>query len=277
MPHIKSNGIDLYYEETGTGIPLIFVHEFAGDYRSWEAQVRFFSRRYRCITYSARGYFPSEVPEVSEAYSQDNAILDLLGLMDGLGLEKAHVCGLSMGSYTTVLFGLNHPGRARSLTIAGSGYGSGPARKEFHTQMGQLADQMLAEGMAANATHYTESDTRLQLRAKDPRGYQEFVTHFLEHSAVGSAYTLKGVQGQRPDITQLGDKLKTLHVPAMVMLGDEDVPGFDGSLFMKRTIPGAGFELFPRSGHAINLEEPQRFNRSLLEFLTLVDSGRWKA
>ncbi len=83
------NGIELYYEETGSGYPLIFCHEFAGDLRSWEPQVRHFSRRYRVITYNARGYPPSDVPNDVSAYSQMQAVEDIVGLMKHLQLPQS--------------------------------------------------------------------------------------------------------------------------------------------------------------------------------------------
>ena len=277
MPKVRVHKIDLYYEEAGTGIPVVFVHEFAGDWRSWEAQVRFFSSRYRAVTFSARGYLPSDVPESSKDYSQDNQIEDLRGLMDALSIEKAHLCGLSMGSYTSLLFGIKYPERCRSLTIAGSGYGSGANREEFHRQIAHVADQMLQEGMKAVSGTYTLGPARVQLQNKNPRACEEFRRQFEEHSAKGSAYTFLGVQRKRPSITDLGDQLRKMTLPVLVMLGDEDDRGLEGSIFMKRNIPRAGLEIFPRSGHTLNLEEPEHFNRSLLEFMTAVDAGRWEA
>ncbi|MEI7926089.1 MAG: alpha/beta hydrolase, partial [Chloroflexota bacterium] len=123
MPHVNANGVSLYYEERGTGTPMIFVHEFAGDSVSWHLQMRHFARRYRCIAYNARGYPPSEVPQDLASYSQDHAVDDLLGVMDGLGIEKAHIVGLSMGGYATLHFGIRHPERVLSLVVAGAGYG----------------------------------------------------------------------------------------------------------------------------------------------------------
>ena len=99
----------LFYEDVGDGVPLIFVHEFAGDYRSWGPQVRAFARRYRTIAFNARGYPPSDVPDDPLAYSQDQAVEDIRGLLDALGIGRAHICGLSMGGYATLLFGLAHP------------------------------------------------------------------------------------------------------------------------------------------------------------------------
>jgi pimeloyl-ACP methyl ester carboxylesterase len=276
MSIVKANGIQIYYEEAGRGKPLVFVHEFAGDWRSWEGQMRFFSGRYRAVTYSARGYLPSDVPEDPERYSQDFQVEDLRGLMDALEIDRAHICGLSMGSYTTLLFGLKYPDRAHSLTIAGSGYGSGKNRRQFQEEMSQVAETMLKEGIAGIEKTYTVSPGRVQLQNKNPRGWEEFRRQFLEHSSKGSAYTLLGVQAKRPSIIHLQDSLKKMILPVLVILGDEDEGVIEGSLFMKRNIPRAGLEIYPRSGHAVNLEEPDRFNRSVLDFITTVDSGAWE-
>ena len=121
MPFAQVGGVNLFYEETGQGAPLVFVHEFAGDYQSWHLQVRCFARRYRTIAYNARGYPPSDVPDKPEAYSQQLAADDILGVLDHLRIDRAHICGLSMGGYAVLHFGVPHPGRPLSLTVAGTG------------------------------------------------------------------------------------------------------------------------------------------------------------
>src|SRR6185312_5354880 len=133
MPMLTTDdGVRLHYEEAGSGTPIVFVHEFAGDSRSWEPQLRYFSRRYRCVACNARGYPPSDVPEDFERYSQARARDDIRAALDALKIERAHVVGLSMGANATLHFGLAYPQRAISLTFAGGGYGSSPAtRKEF--------------------------------------------------------------------------------------------------------------------------------------------------
>jgi pimeloyl-ACP methyl ester carboxylesterase len=277
MPKVQVNNINLYYEEAGSGIPLVFVHEFAGDWRSWEAQMRFFSSRYRTVTFSARGYLPSDIPDSPEDYSQDYQIEDLKGLMDALKIEKAHLCGLSMGSYTSLLFGIKYPQRCRSLTIAGSGYGSGANREYFHKEIVRVADQMLKGGMKSVSGDSLVAPARVQLQNKNPRAWDELRRQFEEHSAKGSAYTFLGVQRKRPSIIDLGEALRKMALPVLVMLGDEDDRGLEGSIFMKRNISRAGLEVFPRSGHTLNLEEPEHFNRSLLDFITTVDAGHWEA
>src|ERR1700682_3810856 len=112
MARALVNGVNLYYEDVGQGVPMLFVHEFAGEVASWAPQVRFFARRYRTIAYNARGYPPSDVPDKPEAYSQIQAAEDILGILDHLKISKAHICGLSMGGYAVLHFGLRHPQRA---------------------------------------------------------------------------------------------------------------------------------------------------------------------
>src|SRR6266536_1950779 len=124
MPLAPINGIEIYYEEHGQGAPIVFSHEFAGDYRSWAPQVRFFARRYRTITYCARGYPPSSVPTELAAYSEEQSVEDLYELIRFLGIEKAHVVGLSMGGNVALKIGLAHPEVCASLVVAGAGFGS---------------------------------------------------------------------------------------------------------------------------------------------------------
>jgi pimeloyl-ACP methyl ester carboxylesterase len=276
MPHARVNGVNLFYEETGQGVPLVFVHEFAGDYASWHLQVRFFSRRYRTIAYNARGYPPSDVPDDPRAYSQDQAVDDIVGVLDHLGIAKAHVCGLSMGGYASLHFGLRYPQRALSITVAGAGYGSVAAERErFRKDSEEVARRFEADGMAKVAEFYTKGPTRVQFMDKDPRGWKEFYDQFAAHSAKGHALTMRGVQMSRPSIYELEAGLEKLEVPTLIVTGDEDDPCLEPGIFMKRKIRAAALVVLPRSGHTINLEEPEAFNRALLDFLTAVDGGRW--
>jgi pimeloyl-ACP methyl ester carboxylesterase len=276
MPKAKVNGINLYYEEHGQGTPLVFVHEFAGETRSWDPQVRFFSRRYRTIAYSARGYPPSDVPDDPAAYSQQQATDDIRGLLDALRIDRAHVCGLSMGGYAALHFGLSYPARALSIVVAGCGYGSVPGDREAFKKDAELTAQRFEkEGMAAAAEFYSRGPTRVQFLDKDPKGWHEFHDLLTAGSAKGHMLTLRGVQMTRPSVFDLGDRMEKLDVPTLVVTGDEDEPCLEPSVFMKRKIPTAGLVIIPKSGHTINLEEPDVFNRVVLDFLTAVDQGRW--
>ena len=273
MAYASVNGVNLYYEEHGSGYPLVWSHEFAGDYRSWKPQVQFFTRRYRVITYNARGYPPSDVPESLDDYTQEQAVDDLQGLLEHLNIERAHIGGLSMGGNVALNFGLTYPEMARSLIVAGTGSGSTDV-EPFRRNVNARADVMRAGGMEAMGD-YLNSGTRVQLLRKDPVGYEEFRQGFLEHSPIGSASTFAGIQGRRPPIFDLEDRMRALDVPTLIMTGDEDEPCIEPSVFMKRCIPRSGLVMMPQAGHAINLEDPDVFNRIVLDFLTAVEQGSW--
>ncbi len=277
MPHARTDdGVALYYEETGSGEPIVFIHEFAGDYRAWEPQLRHFGRSFRCVAYNARGYPPSDVPEDPESYSQDRARLDALAVLDHLGIERAHIVGLSMGGFATLHFGLHHPDRAFSLVVAGCGYGAERDRREqFRAETEATASFIESASVAAFADRYAQGPTRVQFQNKDPRGWAEFREQLAEHSLRGSANTMRGVQSRRPSIYDLEDRMRELRVPTLILTGDEDDPCLTPNVFMKRTIPSAALITLPNSGHTINIEEPLLFNQAVDWFLGQVRSGRW--
>jgi pimeloyl-ACP methyl ester carboxylesterase len=270
------DGVKLYYEETGSGVPVVFVHEFAGDIRSYEPQVRYFSRRYRCVVYNARGYPPSDVPENFESYSQTRARDDIRDVLDQLGIEKAHIVGISMGGFAVLHFGFAYPERALSLVVAGCGYGASPdKRQQFHDETARTAAQIAEKGMEIVSKSYGAGPTRVQYLNKDPRGYAEFLQQLGEHSTLGSANTMRGVQARRPSLWDLVDDMKRLDVPTLVATGDEDDPCLEPGLLMKRHIKSAALVVLPNTGHALNLEEPDLFNRVCDDFFHQVESGRW--
>jgi pimeloyl-ACP methyl ester carboxylesterase len=277
MPHLSTDDdVRLYYEEVGRGTPIVFVHEFADDIRGYEPQLRYFARRYRCIAYNARGYPPSDVPPEWTRYSQERARDDIRAVLDALNIAKAHIVGLSMGGFATLHFGLAYPERALSLVVAGCGYGAEPQkRQQFLEETAKTAALIESAGMAEAAKIYSVGPTRVQYQNKDPRGWAEFAARLAEHSSLGSANTMRGVQGRRPSLWDLVEPMRRLEVPTLIMTGDEDDPCLEPALLMKRTIPTAALVVFPNTGHALNLEEPALFNQSCDDFFHQVESGRW--
>ena len=277
MPHLTTDdGVKLFYEEIGSGTPVVFVHEFAGDSRSWEGQMRHFGRRHRCIAYNARGYPPSDVPDDGERYSQDRARDDIRCVLDALSIDKAHVVGLSMGGFATLHFGFTYPARARSLVIGGCGYGASPdKRQQFAEETDAVAKRIEEAGMAKVAEAYALAPSRVQFQNKDPRGWREFADQLARNSTPGAARTMRGVQKRRPSLFDLVERMKTITAPTLVMTGDEDWPCLEPALLMKRTIMSAALVVMPNTGHTINLEEPDAFNAHLDLFFRTVDAGRW--
>lgn len=277
MPHITTDdGVRLHYEESGRGFPVVFVHEFAGDARSWEPQLRHFGQRYRAIAFNARGYPPSDVPDDPGKYSQARAADDIASVLDELNLSQAHIVGLSMGGFATLHFGFRHPGRARSLAVCGCGYGAEPSERDKFREEGANTVAFIREhGMAKFAERYAFGPTRVQFQNKDPRGFAEFLAQLAEHDPVGAALTQLGVQRERPSLWDLTEEMKALRAPTLVLTGDEDWPCLLPGVLMKHHIPASALAVMPNCGHGINLEDPDGFNRIVGDFLAQVDSGRW--
>jgi pimeloyl-ACP methyl ester carboxylesterase len=278
MPYATADdGVRLYYESAGSGAPVIFVHEFAGDHRSWEPQLRHFSRRYHTVAYAARGYPPSDVPTEIERYGQSRAVADLCAVLDAVDAPRAHVIGNSMGGFAALHFGLCHPERALSLVAAGCGYGAHPETQEsFRDESEKVATAFDAEGSAATAQWYGYGPARVQFQAKDPRGHAEHIAMLGEHNPIGAALTMRAVQKARPSLYELRDELAALQVPTLIVAGDEDEGVLGTDLMLKRTIPRCGLLVLPKTGHVSNLEEPELFNRHVERFLGQVEHGQWR-
>src|SRR5450432_122693 len=281
MPHITSrDGTRLYYEEVGEGTPVVFVHEYAADYRTWEPQLRRFSRQYRCVTYSQRGYPPSDIPSDPDKYSQDIFRDDVIAMLDALKIDKAHVVGHSMGAATALHVGIHYAKRCISVTAAGCGYGSSPDPKVVEASRAASREPgkiFATESMEVAGTRYADGPTRQAQKNKDPRGYAHFVKMLTEHSALGHSMTMLNLQAKRPTLWDMEADLKKFSPSLLVIVGDEDDWCLDASIFLKRTVPTAGLVVIPRSGHTITSEEPAKFNAAVAELFSAAEAGRWLA
>ena len=274
MPMARVNGVDLCWEETGQGAPLVWLHEFGGDLRSWEPQVRYFSRRYRVITYNHRGYPPSSVPTSARDYSEELLVEDLHQLLAELGLGPVHLGGCSMGANVARDFALAHEDMTRSLVLVGAGAGS-VNRAQFLAAQEAIATDLEREGIASLVRTFGSLPTRTSFREKDPRGFAEFLRYIGEHDAQACAHLAREVLGKRKTVGELESGLQALRVPTLIMAGDRDEPCVEPSLMMRRLIPHAGLVLLPGCGHTPNSEEPGLFNLHVAEFLAAVEAGRW--
>jgi len=277
MPYVQSDGARLYYEEAGTGTPIVFVHEFSGDLWSWEKQLQHFSRHYRCIAFNARGYPPSDVPKPLSAYSHRHAVDDIAAVMRALGVRKAHIMGCSMGSRSTLDFGIDYPRMAMSLTMIGIGSGADPRNKSAFAKANETrARHYEQDGLAAVLKGLRVAPNRIQLKQKNPRAFDDFCRRFMQHSAQGSANIVRRVQGRRPSLFGMTRALASLRVPSHVVVGDEDPGAIDSGLFMKRVSRAVRLTVVPATGHLVNLEEPDLLHRLTEDFYALVESGRWR-
>ena len=277
MPYaVASDKVRLYYEEVGSGTPILFVHEFAADHTNWEPQMRYFSRGHRCIAYAARGYTPSDVPPSSDLYTYKHFYTDALAVLDHLNIQKAHFVGLSMGSYSSLHVALNAPSRMLSMTLAGVGSGSNLEHLDaWRQQCRETADQFEKLGAVEVAKVTREALARIPFLVKDPRGHADFYAALARHDSKGSANTMRSFQGGRPSIYTLTVAIRTVLTPALIICGDEDDACVEPSLFLKKHLPAAGLTFFPKTGHVLNLEEPALFNDMVQRFIALVEAGRW--
>jgi pimeloyl-ACP methyl ester carboxylesterase len=262
-------------EVTGNGLPVLFIHEFAGDLRQWERQVRAISRTHCCITYNARGYPPSDVPEDAERYSQDIVIGDALAVLSSVSAGPAHIVGHSMGAYTALHLGIRHPGKCLSVVAAGVGFGSDPSeRAGLLAQMAETGRMFRDLPMAQSAERYAAAPMRAAFARKDPRGFAEFVGWLSEHSPLGHALTMENLQMKRPTLQEMADGLKGFAPPLLVIAGDEDFPCIEGSLLIKRLAPQAGLLVMPHTSHMMPTEEPETFTAAITEFIRRADTRR---
>jgi pimeloyl-ACP methyl ester carboxylesterase len=274
MPMVSGNGVQLYWEATGKGAPLVWVHEYGGDFRSWEPQVRYFARRYRVITYNQRGYPPSTVPTAARDYAQTLLVDDLHQLITHLKLGPVHLGGCSMGANVARDFALAHPDAVRSLALVGAGAGS-VNREQFLQAQESTAASLEREGIAARLRAFDTVPTRATFKAKDPRGFAEFLRQAGEHDVQACTHLAREVMAKRKTVVELEADLKALRVPTLILVGDRDAPCLDPSLLMRTWMPHAGLVVFPACGHTPNLEEPALFNLHVAEFLAAVNAGRW--
>jgi proline iminopeptidase len=277
MPHaVTRDNVRLYFEEAGSGTPILFLHEFAADHTNWEPQLRYFARGHRCIAYSARGYAPSDVPASAEVYTYAHFYTDALAVLDHLEIAKAHFVGLSMGAYSSLQVALNAPERLKSMTLAGVGSGSSLENLEmWRAQCRGNAEQFETLGSGEVAKVTRDAPGRIPFLLKDPRGHADFYAALARHDARGSANTMRSFQGGRPSIYTMTEAIRKAATPALIICGDEDDNCVAPSLFLKQHLPAAGLTFFPKSGHVLNLEEPALFNEMVERFIALAEAGRW--
>jgi len=272
MPFVQSEGARLYYETAGSGTPIVFLHEFSGDLWSWEKQIQHFSRHYRCIAFNARGYPPSEVPKKVSAYTHEQAVDDVATVMRHLKIKKAHIVGCSMGSRTTLDFGLRYPRMCMSLTMIGIGSGGDPNDTATNKRVAETrARAYEEEGLAEVLKQLKKAPNRIRLKQKNPRAFDDFCRRFMQHSAQGCAHISRRVMARRPTLSKMRKQLSAMKVPGLIVVGDEDAGAVETGLFLTQTSPAMRLAVAPATGHLVNLEEPELLHQLCESFFADVE------
>ena len=205
MPHLTTDdGVKLYYEETGKGIPIVFVHEFAGDYARGSRRCAISRATIAASPTMRAAIRPPTCRRTAEKYSQERARDDIRAVLDALKIDKAHIVGLSMGGFATLHFGFTYPtAPARWWWPAAATAPSPTSAPSSPPRSGETAT-LRGSGMAKAAEGYALGPTRVQFQNKDPRGWREFADQLAEHSTEGAALTMRGVQAKRPVAVRTG-------------------------------------------------------------------------
>ena len=280
MPTIQTeDGISLYFEESGAGDPILFVHEFGGDYRSWAHQVPVFFRTHRCLTYSARGFLPSSVPDDRNCYGQAWATSDALAVINHLNIERVHLVGTSMGSFTSLDFALKHPERTLSVTLVGNS--SGPRndaeRNEYRrVWIGEEVRLREAQG-TVGAVKVLENDPAYQsLQKNKPGAWATYAENLREQSVLGAIHILSTLHWNRRSLFDVETQLRTFDKPVLLVTGDDDyyLVG-ETNQFLNEVLPDCSWHNFQGTGHLVNIEKSTEFNELLGEFLRSVNTEKY--
>ena len=250
---VAQDGVRLYFEEAGSGTPIIFLHEFAADHTNWELQMRI-SRASAAASPIPPAVTRLRRARAKEVYTYRHFYTDALAVLDHLEIDRAHFVGLSMGAYSSLQIGLHEPERALSLTLAASARDEpGKPRSVPQTVPGQwraIRDHRVGRKLRKRRAR-RQPDSFL---VKDPRGHADFYAALARHDAKGSANTMRSFQGGRPSIFTLTDTIRKVPTPALIICGDEDDNCVEPSLFLKQHLPAAGL------ARRIGLAECERWN-----------------
>ena len=277
MPTTTVRDIELYYEEHGSGDPLLCIMGFATDSTGWLLQTPAFAERHRTIVFDNRGVGRSAKP--TGAYTIHEMADDAVGLLDHLGIDRAHVLGLSMGGMIAQELVLRHPHRVRGLVLAATfpepDVASEASRTMLFTQMGgsiSEAGEMQIDFTALNPLTFFQhmlplvfSDAFIQNEL--PKLMQMF------SGALQYGFSIEAILGQMQAIMahKATDRLTQVKAPALVLTGDADrLISPANSDVLARAIPGARLVRIPGGTHGFNIEMPDVFNRTVLDFLATV-------
>ena len=272
-----ADGVKIFYEVQGEGAPIVFVHEFGGDYRSWARQVATLKSDHRCISFSARGFWPSEAPDEETSYGQSRSSSDLLALIDHLVLDAVHLVGTSMGSFTSLDVALAHPERVLTLTLVGNSSGPRDALERDQYRQNWIGEEVrLREARGpAGAVDVLRSDPAYRsFQANDPESWATYATNLEQQPVHSAIHILKTLHWSRVSLFDQADRLRAFDKPVLLVTGAEDYYLVaETNDFLVQTLPSCQHLHFDRTGHLANIERAAEFNAALRSHVERI-SGR---
>lgn len=254
-----SDGLEIAYDDVGTGIPTVFIHGFPHNRSLWAPQVNALVDRARCLAPDLRGFGDSMA---APPYSMDQYADDVVALMDAAKVERAIIAGLSMGGYVAFALWRRHRARVRALVLADTKAGAdSPEAKQKRRDMIGLAKERGSEGVAdAMIGGMVGKSTR----EKSPEIVDAMHAMLAAAPVDGVVGALEALM-ERPDSTPT---LAAIDVPVLIVVGEEDaLTPVKESEAMHAAISGSRLEVLSGAGHVSNVERPAAFNHVLTEFL----------
>jgi pimeloyl-ACP methyl ester carboxylesterase len=271
MPYARTDDrVRIYYEEHGAGTPLVLAYGIGGNAGLWDVNVPALAARHRLVLWEPRGHARSDSPEDPAKYSFAHWVVDLRGVLDHLGLRRAHVGGLSLGAGIATRFALKFPGRVRSLLVTNSSSAAGlPLSVENIVMRARSIEVALTQGMDAMAEFAMASNPNVVERLRiDPGAKAEFYDYYRKLTPVGYANALRALLA----MDHITDQLPRLRMPVLLIGGDRD-PSLGPMKVMHRTVKGSKLVVLSPASHFANRDQPEAWNRAALDFLARCDAG----
>ena len=270
MPFARTDDrVRLYYEEHGTGgTPLVLAYGIGGNADMWDVNREALAARHRLVLWEPRGHAKSDSPEDPAKYSFQRWALDLKAVLDHLKIKKAHVGGLSLGAGIATRFALRFPARVRSLVITNSSSAAGlPLSVENLVMRARSIEITLAKGMDAMAEYAMAANPNVSERlAINPSAREEFYAEYRALSPIGYANSLRALLA----MDHITDELGRLRVPVLLIGGDRD-PSLAPMKVMQRKVRGSKLVVLSPASHFGNRDQPEAWNRTVLDFLARCD------
>ena len=249
MAFITRQGVKIYYEDHGSGDPVLLTHGYSATSRMWLGQVHSWSEQYRVITWDMRGHGQSDSPDDPALYSEEHTVDDMAAILDECGVQRAVIGGLSLGGYMSLAFNLKYVSRVRAMML----FDTGPGYK----------NDVAREGWNENARRRAAV---FEDRGLEALGASEEVRVSSHSSAMGLAHAARGM------LTQVDDRiirsLPEIAVPVLVLVGAQDKPFLGATDYMALKIPDATKVIIADAGHAANINQPEKFNQAALSFMS---------
>jgi pimeloyl-ACP methyl ester carboxylesterase len=251
VPTVDRAGVRIHYRDEGKGPALLLTHGYSATLRMWDGQIQALESRARVVRWDIRGHGESDSPEDPTEYTHDASVGDMAAVLDACGIERAVVGGLSLGGFLSLQFYLAHPERVRALVLCdtGPGYKKDDARAGWNRYAESFAQKFDEKG----------------LDALGPSAEVRIAKH---RDARGLARAARGILVQRD--ARVIESLPSIRVPTLLVVGADDKPFLAGMQYMADKIPGAEHVVIENAGHAVNIDQPTRFNEVLLAFLDRV-------